>query len=186
MMKPHTYKNISWVSPKLMLGKTSGHGKGLFARSNIKSGERVIVFGGFAIGINQLKKIKDSNPSTYDLATTTGYQVSEDIIYSPIQRSQFSIAEYLNHSCDPNCGFKGQLDLVAMRDIKKGEEVSFDYAMAATSPIMLFKASCTCNAPICRKHLKSSDWKIPALQKRYHGYFQPYIQEKIKKLESIR
>jgi SET domain-containing protein len=186
MIKENTYKNISWVSNKLILGKTQEHGKGIFARSNIKKGERVIVFGGFAISIAQLKKIKESHRSTYNLATTTGYQISDDIVYTPIYKSQFSIAEYLNHSCNPNCGFKGQLDLVAMRNIKKGEEVSLDYAMAVTSPILLFKALCTCNAIDCRKHLTSNDWKIPTLQKRYRGYFQPYIHEKIKMLKSTR
>jgi HAMP domain-containing protein len=42
-------------------------------------------------------------------------------------------ARYLNHSCDPNlgvgrCGKEG-IDFIALRDIRKGEEVAFDYAM---------------------------------------------------------
>lgn len=180
MPKLHALQNISWVSPKLRLGRTQGRGAGIFARSNIKSGERVIVFGGFAIAITELIKLRDNRDPTYDLAITVGYQVADDIVYTPIHRDQFSIAEYLNHSCDPNCGFKGQLDLVAIRSIKRGEEISIDYAMAITTPLLLFKTRCMCNAAACRKRLTSNDWKMPALQMRYRGYFQPYILEKIK------
>ncbi|MBK9208591.1 MAG: SET domain-containing protein-lysine N-methyltransferase [Anaerolineales bacterium] len=35
-----------------------------------------------------------------------------------------------NHSCNPNLGFFGQIGLVALRDIKTGEELMFDYAMS--------------------------------------------------------
>jgi SET domain-containing protein len=184
MKRPHALQNISWVSPKLRSGRTRGRGVGVFTRSNIKSGERVIVFGGFAVDIAKLRKLKDDHDPAYDLAITVGYQVADDIVYTPIHRDQLSIAEYLNHSCDPNCGFRGQLDLVAIRNIERGDEISIDYAMAVTTDLFLFKTRCMCNAVACRKRLTSNDWKIPALQKRYRGYFQPYIQEKIKRLNS--
>ncbi len=39
-------------------------------------------------------------------------------------------ARLINHSCDPNCETEGDDDHIwieAMRDIKKGEELSYDY-----------------------------------------------------------
>jgi len=35
----------------------------------------------------------------------------------------------LNHSCEPNVGFGGNIVLVAMSDIEAGEELSTDYAL---------------------------------------------------------
>ena len=36
---------------------------------------------------------------------------------------------FLNHSCEPNVGFAGNVSLVAMRDIGAGEELTTDYAL---------------------------------------------------------
>ncbi|GIT46042.1 MAG: hypothetical protein Ct9H300mP12_06270 [Acidimicrobiales bacterium] len=36
----------------------------------------------------------------------------------------------INHSCDANVGFRGQVLYVAMRDIAIDEELCHDYAMA--------------------------------------------------------
>ena len=39
-------------------------------------------------------------------------------------------ARFINHSCDPNCEsqiIRGHVWIVSTRDIKKGEELSYDY-----------------------------------------------------------
>ena len=36
---------------------------------------------------------------------------------------------FINHSCEPNVGFAGDIVLVAMRDISPGEELTTDYAL---------------------------------------------------------
>ena len=41
----------------------------------------------------------------------------------------FDPADFVNHSCDPNCGIVGAVLLVARRAIEAGEEICFDYAM---------------------------------------------------------
>ena len=43
-------------------------------------------------------------------------------------------ADWVNHSCEPNCGLSGQIALVALRRLEPGEEVCFDYAMSDGSP----------------------------------------------------
>ena len=52
-----------------------------------------------------------------------------------------------NHSCEPNTGFKG-LDCVALHDIKKGEELTFDYAHLYNETMIPF--TCHCGAKTCR------------------------------------
>src|SRR5262249_45076685 len=84
---------------------------------------------------------------------------------------------YVNHSCNPNASRSGQIGLVAMRDIKVGEEVCFDYPMCDTMPYDEFE--CTCGEPNCRKYVTGNDWQKPELQKRYAGYFSPHVQRQI-------
>jgi hypothetical protein len=85
--------------------------------------------------------------------------------------------DYVNHSCNPNAGLSGQIGLVAMRDIKIGEEVCFDYAMSDTMPYDEF--NCGCGSKNCRRTVGGNDWQKPVLQKRYAGYFAPHVQRKI-------
>lgn len=68
-----------------------------------------------------------------------------------------------------------------MRDIKAGEEITFDYVMCVTENKPFWKMKCLCGSKNCRGIIKDSDWKIKELQKKYKGYFQPYIEEKIDK-----
>ena len=62
--------------------------------------------------------------------------VAEDI-YKPDVRAAvvLGFASLVNHSPDPNCDFVRHiealaLDVFALRDIKAGEELTFDYGMA--------------------------------------------------------
>jgi hypothetical protein len=94
---------------------------------------------------------------------------------------------YINHSCSANAGFKGQVFIVATRKIKQGEEIFIDYATASCpnnkNGNKLFTMECLCGSKNCRKIIKETDWKLPELQKKYDGYFQWYLQEKINKLK---
>jgi len=45
---------------------------------------------------------------------------------------------------------------------------------------------CQCDHPNCRKLITEDDWQQPDLQRRYDGYFQWYLQEKIDKLNRVR
>ncbi|MBN2422374.1 SET domain-containing protein [Candidatus Woesearchaeota archaeon] len=55
--------------------------------------------------------------------------------------------KYLNHSCEPNTK-EGNLCDIAIRDIKKGEELTTDYSI--NSPPQL-KMKCNCKSKKCRK-----------------------------------
>ena len=52
-----------------------------------------------------------------------------------------------NHSCDPNTAFAG-LNLVALRDIRSGEELTVDYATFYDRHMTPF--DCECGSPRCR------------------------------------
>src|SRR5262249_22973515 len=52
-----------------------------------------------------------------------------------------------NHSCQPNTAYRG-LDIVALRPIAKGEELTLDYASFLDEHMEPF--NCRCGAPNCR------------------------------------
>ena len=88
-------------------------------------------------------------------------------------------ADYLNHSCNPNVGMRGQICIFAMRDIAPGEEITIDYPMVDFSSYDAFP--CACGVADCRGQIDGSGYKIPALQEKYAGDFAPHIQRKTEK-----
>jgi len=168
---------ISWANDKLFSKSSSISRRGTFTSKAIKKGELVAVFGGYIIELKMLDELKKR---TRDSIYSVGYQVEDDLMLGITNYSQFSTTEYINHSCDPNCGFDGQINLYAIRDILKNEEVTFDYCMCFTNK--MFEMNCTCGSSTCRKFISATDWKNPILQKKYGGAFQPYILKKIDNL----
>jgi len=80
---------------------------------------------------------------------------------------------YVNHSCEPNCEFDffdlrdtGQTEperrvfLIALREIKPGEELTIDYNWSAAAAI-----PCRCHAPSCRGWIVNPD-ELDALRAR--------------------
>jgi SET domain-containing protein len=59
--------------------------------------------------------------------------------------------EFVNHSCLPNAGIRGQVVLVAMRAIASDEEITYDYAMSDGSSFDVF--ACNCGAASCRRRV---------------------------------
>ena len=114
-------------------------------------------------------------------------EISECFSIGPrtLEELELMPVHYLNHSCEPNAGWKGQLFLMAMRDIQPGEELTDDYAMVMHSNAGSrehFKMRCYCGATRCRGVVTEDDWKLSELQARYDGWFQWYLQEKINAL----
>jgi hypothetical protein len=60
-------------------------------------------------------------------------------------------ARYVNHSCDPNTKVVDECSDVAIRDIKKGEEITSDYSLFnIPGPAM----RCKCGSKKCRGIIK--------------------------------
>lgn len=165
---------FSWIRPDV-IAKNTKYGMGLFATKEIQRGELIIAFGGYIFNgdfLKNLPKHLQEHP----------FQVDDDLFFGQVKDEELSIVDYLNHNCEPNCGFKGQAFIVAMRKINIGEEVTIDYAMC-TSSNLLRDFDCLCGANICRGAITFNDWKIPQLQDKYRGHFQFYLEEKIKNIK---
>jgi uncharacterized protein len=158
----------SYLSPKLQgRPKTNGNGNGIFARELLKKGELLAVFGGTVYPWDIFAALPERERSL-------SLQVEENLFLVP---DRIGEGDYVNHSCNPNAGLSGQIALVALQDIQPGAEVCFDYAMSDTTPYDEF--DCQCGAMTCRGRVSGNDWRIPELQKRYAGYFTPYVQRRI-------
>ena len=68
-----------------------------------------------------------------------------------------------------------------MRDIKTGEEITFDYAMCDGSIYDEF--TCYCGSEHCRGSVRGNDWMRPELWEKYDGYFMPYLARRIEALK---
>ncbi|KAJ7965499.1 Histone-lysine N-methyltransferase ASHH2 [Quillaja saponaria] len=79
-----------------------------------------------------------------------------------------NLGRFINHSCEPNCRTEkwmvnGEIciGLFAMRDIKKGEEVTFDYNYVRVLGAAAKK--CYCGAPQCRGYIGGDPLKTEVI-----------------------
>lgn len=163
---------ITYISPKAKKNLPSEiHGCGLFAIEDIKKDEVIVVKLGHVMNFKELKSLPIYNRHAE-------LQIDDDLFIGP--RNEVELIEsmaYINHSCDPNMGKRGDVIAVAMRDIKAGEELVSDYAMINDN---VDKFKCLCGSPDCRGTVTGKDWMLPKLQKKYAGYFSSFIEYKIR------
>lgn len=164
----------SYRPPKVEIRKSSKiEGRGIFAKELIKKGEIIAIKGGHLLNIGEYKRL-NNECKQYCL------QVEDDFFLGPrIIEEIPENAICINHSCEPNVGFRGQITYVAMRDILPGEELTHDYAMCFTNAEAFSDLKCKCGSKYCRGKIKGDDWKSKELQKRYANYFSSFILEKI-------
>ena len=167
----------SYLSPKTRVGRSPIHGRGLFATRPMRRGEIVAIKGGHILDRRTLSKVARRIAASY-------IQIDDDFYIGAIRRAEVGRNKmYINHSCDPNLGLKGQIAFVARRAIKAGEELTYDWAMEENAPA---RTPCGCRARHCRKTLTGQDWKSLALQRQYRGYFSTYLQDKIERRRRAR
>jgi hypothetical protein len=165
-----------YISPKVAAGQHPHKGgNGVFAIEPISTGELILVWGGDIVTGEQLAQIPP-NIRIYAV------QVEENLYQVPVPSRKPEAGDFINHSCNPTAGFRGQIALVALHDIHSGEEICIDYAMCDGSPYDEFE--CACGAYNCRGQVTGDDWRSSALQVRYAGYFSPYLQRRIDQMQA--
>lgn len=122
----------TWISPKAAKGAPSAiAGRGLFATEAISRDEVVAVKGGHIVATQALLALPER-------LQNSDVQIADNLHLAALSDAEYeAVMIFINHSCEPNVGFVGNIVLVAMRDIAAGEELTTDYsriATAATSP----------------------------------------------------
>ncbi len=168
----------SYMSDKVKVAASGINRKGVFAVKPLKKDDAIAVWGGYIITDKEFAALSRKDfKNIEDYAT----RIADNFYLVSCKKGGLEDDDFFNHSCSPNAGIKGHIMMVAMRDISAGEEITYDYAM--TDADFDYGFDCRCGQKNCRKRVTTSDWKIPALQRRYKGYFSWYIQEKINKLK---
>lgn len=145
---------------KCYVGRSSIHGKGVLLSRDVKKDETIFLF----LGTHMTKTSRDW--FHFPNALQVGY--AEWIV-----PKEGSVGEALNHSCQPSAGVKGKNRIVAMRSMKKGEEVTIDYALTETYP--LWHMRCACGSKNCRKVVKPYQDMPATRMKKYVPYTSQYI-----------
>lgn len=109
------------ASSPLIFGNSEIHGIGGFARRDFKCGETVIEYLGERISKSEsLCRCQQNNQFIFGLDDQ--WDLDGNAASNP--------ARFLNHSCAPNCEAElrdGRIWIVAIRDIRVGEEITFNY-----------------------------------------------------------
>ena len=166
-----------WLTPKAMSYESPKHGLGIKAIAEIKKGEDILVYGGLIISSDETKEY-------WDLMGHIGTQIDDHFFIVPANREEIKHTGTINHSCEPNTGFKDQIQLIAIRDIHPHEEITLDYAFCESSHPMNF--SCSCGSSHCRKTVTNNDWQLTEQQKKYGQYFSPYLKRRFMLQEAGR
>ena len=149
---------IPVASGKRIQTRRSGvHGKGVFALQDIAEGETLIEYVGEVISWDEAQDRHPHDPN--DPNHTFYFHVNEDRVIDALHGGNSS--RWINHSCDPNCEAdedKDRIFIKAIRNIKAGEELNYDYGLIIDEPYtQKLKAEypCWCGSAHCRGTLLS-------------------------------
>lgn len=141
---------------------SSIHGRGVYATRDIAAEERIIEYVGELIdkeesarrGSNQHElSLKNGDAAVYIFNVNNKYDLDGNV--------PWNTARLINHSCEPNCEawMTGKRIFIhALRDIKQGEELSFDYGFDVDC---YEDHPCLCGRDACVGYIVSRDqWAI--------------------------
>ncbi|MFI6166448.1 SET domain-containing protein [Nocardia sp. NPDC051052] len=161
----------SWITPKAAKGVDSTiAGRGLVATAPIAADETVAVKGGHIVTTDELHELSE-------YLQNSEIQIDDNLhLVAQTDDEYEHVMLFINHSCEPNVGFAGNILLVAMRDIAEGEELTTDYALFDDYDGSM---DCSCGRSTCRRVIDGHDWQRPDLQAKYSGYFSQYLTRHI-------
>jgi uncharacterized protein len=151
-------KTLTWK--KLYIGQTGRTGKGLFTKVNFKKGDHIFTWEGI------LKK------GRYPCYVGARWLQIEK--YEWIAPLRINPGYYINHSCSPNSGIRNSVKIVAMKNIRRGEEVTFDYSTSESENGWYL--TCHCKNKNCRRIIRSYTFLSAELKLKYRDFISEYLK----------
>ena len=134
---------------------TDKKGKGVFAKVHFPSWQVILEFKGDIIKKADVKNFGEV------------LQITDNTYLG----SSGSIDDYINHSCDPNCGLRivgNRALLVSLYDIPAGTEITFDYSTSSNDKKDDWELECACGSIKCRKKISGYQY----LDKEIKSYYE--------------
>ena len=130
---------------------------GLYANCDIKRGTKIIEYKGKLVTVRCSEKDPkfDNSKAIYLFGINKKYDLDGNF--------SFNTARLINHSCEPNCEVFGEglkIWIFAMKNIKKGEELSYDYGFSFDQDYKNYP--CNCGSKNCAGYIirEGSRWRI--------------------------
>jgi SET domain-containing protein len=144
--------------------KTNTKGRGLFATRPIRHGAVIFHFEGL--------RGDDAHTNAESL------QIDDDAFLE----STMKFDDFLNHSCEPNCFIDFEkLNLVALQNIQKGEELTFNYNTTEYDLVNLIEDcsfKCKCGSAACIGEIQGFKFLTLEQQKRVEKYLSPFLKKR--------
>ncbi|MFT4637910.1 MAG: hypothetical protein ACI8T1_001225 [Verrucomicrobiales bacterium] len=142
------------------------HQQGIFATRNIPEETEIIPYVGEKIskkeGDSRATALAEEREGTGDASV---YMFILDDDYDIDGNLPHNTARLINHGCSPNCEAQiidDEIWIVALKDIKKGEELTFDYGFDLDH---YEDHPCRCGSPNCIGYIVAQEY-WPKLKKR--------------------
>ena len=168
---------LKLAKERLLQGDSLIEGLGVFANIGFRKGDLLSVLQGERISVPELKRRYDEKI----LRPSDPLQVSPRVyvhLYAPFIR--------LNHSCDPNTAIVRETDLIALRPIDQGEELTLDYSLTEwTWPKFgrhrEWRMPCACGSQACRGIVSQFPYlPLPLKKARFRkGILPDFIMRKV-------
>lgn len=143
---------------KIVARLSSIHGNGVFADEPIRKGERIVRYKGTLRSHKEVDRLygdQDENGHTFLFTVNDEYVIDAN--------EGGNVARWINHSCDPNCesvieendkgkAHKDKVFIEAIRDIKPGEELTYNYGIVLEeryTPKLKKLWECRCGSKKC-------------------------------------
>ena len=130
---------------------------GLYANRDIKKGTKILEYKGKIISVKKSEENPkfDNDKAIYLFNINKRYDLDGDF--------KFNTARLINHSCNPNCEVLGvglKVWVYAMKNIKKDDELSYDYGFSFDEDFR--KYPCKCRSKNCAGFIvrEGSRWRI--------------------------
>jgi len=150
------------ISEYAVVRNSKIHNKGVFAKKEIPKGTRIIEYVGEKItkaeserrAQIQLEKSENHtvDGGVYIFELNKKYDIDGKVLWNP--------AQYINHSCNPNCEveiIKGKIWVISLREIKKDEELSYNYGYDLSE---YKEHPCVCGSKNCVGYIIAEEhWK---------------------------
>ncbi|XP_037497097.1 histone-lysine N-methyltransferase ASHH2 isoform X2 [Jatropha curcas] len=140
---------------KMQWARCGKKGFGLRLEEDISKGQFLIEYVGEVLDMHtyevRMREYASMSHKHFYFMTLNGSEVIDAC-------AKGNLGRFINHSCDPNCRTEkwvvnGEIciGLFALRDIKKGEEVTFDYNYVRV--VGAAAKQCYCGSPQCRGYI---------------------------------